>query len=37
MLNNFQWEQNIDIQHAQKLHNCFDETHEQNNIAEVNL
>ena len=37
MLNNLQWEQNTEVQHAQELHNCLDEAHEQNNVAEVNL
>ena len=37
MLNNLQWEQDTGIQHAQELHNCFDETYKQNNVAEANL
>ena len=37
MLNNFWWKQNIDVQHAQKLHDCLNKTYEQNNVAEANL
>ena len=37
MLNNLQWEQDTDVQHAQKLHNYFNKIYEQNNVAEVNL
>ena len=37
MLNNLQWEQDTDVQHAQELYDHFNETHEQNNIAEANL
>ena len=37
MLNNLWWKQDTDVQHTQKLYNYFNETHKQNNIAEVNL
>ena len=37
MLNNLQWEQDTDVQHAQKLHNHLNEAYEQNNVAEANL
>ena len=37
MLNNFWWEWDTGIQHAQELHDHFDEAHEQNNITEANL
>ena len=37
MLNNLWWKWDTDVQHAQELHNCFDETYEQNNVAEANL
>ena len=37
MLNNLWWEQDTDVQHAQELHDCLDEAHEQNNVAEANL
>ena len=37
MLNNFQWKQDTDVQHAQKLHNHLNEIYKQNNVAEANL
>ena len=37
MLNNLWWEWDTDVQHAQELHNHFNEAYKQNNVAEANL
>ena len=37
MLNNLWWEWDTDVQYAQELHDCFNETHKQNNVTEANL
>ena len=37
MLNNFWWEWDTDVQHAQKLYDYLNKAYKQNNVAEVNF